>query len=564
MDKYQVARMLDEISRYIQLGETNPFKSRAFERAARSIEKLDRDVGELVSSGELLATPGIGKGIGPVITEIVSSGSSSYLEELREQYPPGIFDLLRIPNLGLKKIGILYEQLGVTSIDELEKAAQDNLVAGLPGFGKKTQQKILEGVGFARKRQSQFLLPAGLEAGELVREQLAAIDEVEDAEVAGSVRRRLEVIRNVNVVIATRAPEKVIAQLPRFAADLETIDDETVKGTVRGDMPVLFHFAAPNDFGRALLRATGSGEFVGAFEAKAAKTLKARNEEQLFEKAGIPFVEPERREDADELRRKKRPSLVHPSDLRGTFHVHTTYSDGRNTVAQMLTAARDRGFDYCGISDHSVAAYYAGGLTTLRVKQQQAEIAREAKEVAPMRVFRGTEADILPDGTMDYGDDLDMFDFVIASIHSRFQMTEEEMTERILHALDDPRVTILGHLTGRRLLTRNGYKVDYDRIFEKAAANGVLVEINGNPQRLDVDWRHLGRAAEMGVVFTINPDAHSIREMSHVISGTWVARKAGLTAKNIFNTRPADEVEDWLKRRRKRWTSTKGNWAFEG
>jgi len=550
MDKYQVARMLDEIARYIQLGETNPFKSRAFERAARRIETLERDITELVSSGELYSISGIGKGIGPVVTEIVTTGGASYLEELREQYPPGIFDLLRVPNLGLKKIGVLYEKLGVTSIDELEKAAKDNLVADLPGFGKKTQQKILDGIGFARKRESQFLLPRGLEVGELIREQLATIDEVEDAEVAGSVRRRLEIIRNVNVVVSTRAPERVIEQLPKFVADLEAVGETTVKGIARGEMPVLFHFTFPEDFGLALLRATGSEEFVTAFETKAGRKLKARNEEQLFEKAAIPFVEPERRENADDLKRKKRPSLVHPSDLRGTFHVHTTHSDGRNSVADMLAAARDRGFDYCGITDHSVAAYYAGGLSTERVKIQQAEIAREAKNVAPMRVFKGTEADILPDGTMDYGEDLDMFDFVVASIHSRFQMTEEEMTERILRALDDPHVTILGHLSGRRLLTRDGYRVDYDRIFDKAAARNVLIEINGNPQRLDVDWRWLRNAADRGVMFTINPDAHSIREMSHVISGTWVARKAGLTAKEIFNTKPVEEVEEWLEKKR--------------
>jgi len=357
MDKYQVARMLDEIAHYIQLSETNPFKSRAFERAARRIETLDRDLTQLVSSGELYSISGIGKGIGPVVTEIVTTGDSSYLEELREQYPPGIFDLLRIPNLGLKKIGVLYERLGVTSIDELEKAAKDNLVSALPGFGAKTQQKILHGVAFARKRESQFLLPRGLEVGELVREQLASIAEVEDAEVAGSVRRRLEIIRNVNIVVSTRAPEIVIAALPQFVADVEVIDEITVRGIARGEMPVLFHFAFPENFGLALMLATGSKAFIEGFAAKVPKNVKARNEEQLFEKAGVPFVEPERREDAEELKRKKRPALVHPSDLRGTFHVHTTYSDGRATVADMLAAARERGFDYCGISDHSVAAY---------------------------------------------------------------------------------------------------------------------------------------------------------------------------------------------------------------
>lgn len=550
MDKYQVARQLDEIARYIELSEPNPFKSRAFQRAARRIETLDRDVVQLVDSGELYSTPGIGKGIGPIVTEIVTTGTSRYLEELRAKYPPGIFELLRVPNLGLKKIGVLHEALGVSNLEELETAARENRVAGIKGFGKKTQDKILEGIEWARRHESRFLLTAGLEIAGLMREQLATIEEVDDAEVAGSVRRRLEVVRNVNLVVATRKPQRVIERLPEIVADVEVLDDKTVKGIARGETTVLFHLAAPNEFGTELLRATGSEEFVQAFEAKAGHIPKARSEEQVFEKTGIPYVEPERREDASELKRKRRRALIEPADLRGTFHVHTTYSDGRNSVAEMLAAARERGFDYCGISDHSPAAYYAGGLPPERVREQQAEIAREAKALAPLRVFRGTEADILPDGTMDYGKDLDLFDFVIASVHSRFQMEKDEMTERILRAMDDPHVTFLGHLTGRLLLSRDGYTVDYDRIFDKAAERGVIIEINGNPHRLDVDWRYLRRAVDRGVVLSINPDAHSIREMSHVISGTWVARKAGLTKKEIFNARPVEEVEEWFEERR--------------
>jgi DNA polymerase (family 10) len=551
MDKWSIARALDEISAYLDLSEANRFKARAFERASRAIAALDADIGELLSSGAIYDVSGIGKATGAVIEELMRTGESRYLEDLRKQYPPGIFELLRVPGLGLKKIGILFEQLGIASLDELEEAAREGRLNTVRGFGAKTAQKILEGVEFARKSTSRFLLPVGIEVGELLREQLATLDDVDDAEVAGSVRRRLEVIRNVNIVVSTREPERVAQLLRRMVDRLEAVDDSTYRGVARNEIDVYFHLTPPADFGGALLRATGSAEFVAEFEKKAGKRIKARTEHDLFEKAGIPFVEPERREDAADLRTKKRPKLVHLSDLRGTFHVHTTWSDGRNTMLEMLNAAHERGFEYVGMSDHSKAAYYAGGLTDEQVTMQQGEIAAHEKSVAPMRVFRGTEADILPDGSIDYGPKtLAKFDFVIASIHSQFKMDVEAMTERILRALDDPHVTFIGHLTGRKLLARDGYTVDYDRIFEKAGQRGVMIEINGNPHRLDVDWRHIRRALDRGVVLSIHPDAHSIAEYNAMISGTWVARKAGLTAKEIFNAKPVEEVEEYLKARR--------------
>jgi len=262
-------------------------------------------------------------------------------------------------------------------------------------------------------------------------------------------------------------------------------------------------------------------------------------------------VAPERREDGDDLKLKKPRPLVELAELRGTFHVHTTYSDGRNTLAEMLNAARERGFDYLGLSDHSKAAAYAGGLTEERLKIQKAELEKLKPSVAPMRVFRGTEADILPDGSIDYGaKTLAQFDFVVASVHSRFSMTKDEMTERMLRALDDPHVTFLGHMTGRKLLGRDGYTFDYDRIFERAGERGVIIEINGNPNRLDIDWRLIRRALDRGVRFSIHPDAHSIREYGALMTGAWVARKAGLSAREIFNTKPVEEIEEYLAARR--------------
>ncbi len=545
MDKFTIARMLDEISRYIELSDPNPFKARAFEKAARAVENIEGDI----ASVNLADVSGIGKATGQVIEEILASGKSEYLEELRAQYPAGIFELLRVPKLGLKKIGQLHKELGIGSLDQLEEATRNGSVAALKGFGAKTAETILKGIAFARMRESQFLLPVGLEAGELIRERLAEHDEIDNVEVSGSVRRRLEVIRNVNLVIATKKRERVVEILSELVADLEALDDSTYKGVIRSELDVLFHLTTPNEFGSTLLRTTGNDVFLEEFGT----IPKAKTEEDVFEKAGYVYVEPERRESGDDLKLKKRPRLISHDDLRGTFHVHTTFSDGRNTMLEMLTAARDRGWEYVGISDHSKVAYYAGGLNEDKLKLQHAEITRDEKAVAPMRVFRGTEADILPDGTMDYGAKiLSKFDFVIASVHSQFNMDIDAMTERILTAMDDPHVTFLGHLTGRKLLSRDGYSVAYDRIFDKAAERAVMIEINGNPNRLDVDWRHLRNALDRGVTFGIHPDAHSVGEYNAVITGTWVARKAGLSPKHIFNTKGVEEVEEFLRARRKR------------
>jgi len=548
MDKFAIARVLDEIARYVELSEPNRFKSAAFERAARSVRSLDRDPSELVASGELTKTAGIGKATAAIIEELVRNGTSRYLDDLRAQYPPGIFELLRVPALGLKKIGVLHQTLGIGSLDELEAAAKEGRLAKLHGFGAKTQQKILENIEKARRRESQFLLPVGIEVAETIREQLAYVDGIDDCEVSGSVRRRLEVIRNVNLVVVTRTRERVREAIREMVEEFTVVDDDTVKGIANGEIDVWFHFTTPANFGATLLRTTGTSEFVDAFPG----TPRCKTEQEVFKNAGVPYVEPELRENADALKRKRRTKLVDVADLRGTFHVHTTFSDGRNTVFEMLDAARERGWEYVGLSDHSKAAFYANGLDETRLKEQWREIEKQRPRVEPMRVFRGTEADILPDGTIDYdAKTLDKFDFVVASVHSRFGMPKDEMTERILRALDDPHVTFLGHLTGRLLLSRDGYTMDFDKVFERAGERGVMIEINGNPHRLDLDWRLIQRALDRGVLFSINPDAHSTREYNALVSGTWVARKGGLSPKEIFNTRDADEVAEHFALRRR-------------
>lgn len=552
MDKFAVARILSEIASYLELSDPNPFRAKAFDKAAQAIEGLEGDLAAMLSSGELLKVPGIGKATAEIVAGIMETGHSAYLDELRARFPAGIFDLLRVPKLGLRKIGTLHAELGIGSLDELEEAARDGRIAALRGFGPKTAASILQGVEFARMRESKFLLPAGIEVGEILRERLASLPGVERVEVTGSVRRRLEIVRNVNLVVATAKRAAVAKKLPSIVPDLEDLGGGTWKGRARNEIDVYIHLVSPRELGTALVRTTGSAEFVAALIERS-PLPEAVDEKSVFRAAGVAFIEPERREGPEDLGRRRRPKLVSLPDIRGTFHVHTTFSDGRNSVEEMLAAASNRDWQYLGISDHSPAAHYAGGLSEDRLREQHAEIRRHEKAVTPMRVFRGTEADILRDGSIDYGPRvLARLDFVVASVHSNFKLDRDEMTARMLRALEDPSVTFLGHLTGRLLLSRPGYTIDFDAVFDRAAERGVIIEINGNPRRLELDWRLLRRAADRGVVFSIHPDAHSIAEYEAVVSGLWVARKGGLSPKEIFNTRGVEEVTEWLEARKRR------------
>jgi DNA polymerase (family 10) len=536
IDKRTVARALDEISRYLELSDSNKFRAIAFRNAARKVEDLQTDMQTFVESGAVHKTAGIGKAIGPMIVELVQTGSLPYLDELRKQYPPGILQLMRVPGLGMKKIQLLYERLGVGDVAALEEACRRNQLVDLPGFGKKTQEKILSGLEFVKKQTARFLLPRGLEAADAAKRHLEEVAGIEEVIVSGAVRRRLEVITSVDLVASAKSPAKAAAAIAasHVLSNSEQADDRTVQGFGRNEVPVTIHVCKPAELAETLFVTTGSEEFVRA--------AGKRRED----------IEPELRETGEWLSRKH-GKLVSLEDIRGTFHTHTTWSDGRATLAEMLAAAREHDLDYVGISDHSKTAAYAGGLTEDRVAKLQQEIDSVREEFAPMRIFKGSEADILPNGDIDYGPEtLATFDFVVASVHSQFKMPKKEMTDRMVRAMHNPFVTFLGHMTGRLLLSREGYQVDFDQVFEAAAENGVIIEINGNPRRLDVDWRHIQRALEIGVIFSIHPDAHSIGEFNFIQTGVWVARKGGLEPHQVFNTLPVDEVAAHLERRRKR------------
>lgn len=552
---------LDEIGRYLDLDEGNRFRANAYRRAARALEAFETDPTDLVANDALLTVPGVGKGIAPIIKELVETRRSPYLEELRSQYPVGIFDLLRVPNLGLKKILTLHEALGVATLQDLQEACREKKIRGLRGFGAKTEETICAGLANLSEAPVRWLLPKALGVAQMLRDLLLEREISERVEISGAIRRRLETVDAIVLCVESVKAAKTIKAIEALdvVADA-THEGHVLRGAVRG-IPTEIHVIAAERFGAALLLTTGSEKFVESLLTAATKRkenlaeLEAGDEKPLFAAAGVAYVEPELREGEVSLKTAATWSrkLVELRDLRGVFHVHTTWSDGGDTLQDMLAAAVERDFDYVGISDHSKTAGYAGGLTEQRVAQQQREIETMRREHPSLRIFRGSEVDILAAGELDYDTKtLSTFDFTVASVHSRFKMERDEMTERIVNALRNPFTTFLGHMTGRKLLTRPGYQLDVDPVFDAAAENGVMIEINANPNRLDIDWRLMRKALDRGVVFCINPDAHSTSEYDHLLTGIWNARKGGLEACHIFNTLDVEQVAEYLAARRER------------
>ena len=566
MDSRTAAHVLSQIGALLELHGENRFKTRAYVTAAKALLALDSDdIAPLFRSGALASTPGIGPATLSVIADLVATGDSRYHEQLRESTPEGLLEMLRVPGLGTTKIHQIHQGLHIETVQDLEAAAKDGRLAALPRFGAKTAEKILKGISFLKETGAYVLYP---HAASEARRLLSAVrqhPDVVEAEIAGSLRRRREVIRDIDIVASCRAePERVAASFSRspgvrhvMGGGGRSVSIRFVDGTLLD-----LHCVAPDEYAVALWRATGSAEHERAMAARAlargmtlgdaglagtdGRPVPLADEAALFGALGLEFIPPELREGSGELSAAESgglPSLIEASDIRGVLHCHSQYSDGAATVAEMAAAARARGWSYLGISDHSQSAFYAGGLTREAVLAQHEEIDRVNATLTDFRVLKGIEADILADGRVDYdAETLERFDYVIASVHSRFAMPEAAMTERILRALDDPNMTILGHPTGRLLLTREPYAVDMDAVLEKAGALGVAVELNADPHRLDIDWRLCRIAKERGVQVEIGPDAHAPHGLDNVEFGIGIARKGWLEAGDVLNTRSADAV----------------------
>jgi DNA polymerase (family X) len=579
-----VSALLEEIGILLRLAGENEFKAIAFDRAARTIESMDQPIGVLVANGEVTAIKGIGKSIADDIYALFETGEIPVLTELKQTVPAGLIKWLDISGLGPKSVYKIHHSLGITEMDELKAACEDGSVAALPGMGAKSSEKILKSIAW----MEQFAERCHLDEAHVIAERVVRLlkDQpgVQEISVAGSYRRSMETIGDIDVLIG--ASEEVASSL----FDVFTGDEQVLEVLGRGDTKssvrtldgrqVDLRIVKPEQFPAALMYFTGSKEHNVALRQRARDRGMALNEyglfkldsdgntdfnqpvsytseQDIYQQLGLSWVPPELREDRGEVAyfsTHETMDLVEEADIRGVLHAHSTWSDGKYSIEEMARACVSRGYEYLGLTDHSKTAAYAGGLDVRRVQQQWKEIdvvnTKLAKEGHQFRVFKGIESDILADGSLDYDEDiLAGFDFIIASVHFSLDMPAEKMLDRLVRAVEHPRTTILGHPTGRLLLRRDGNKVDLNTVIERAAAAGTAIEINANPWRLDLDWRYGNKAKEVGLLTAVSPDAHDTNGIDDMHYGVRIARKAKFNKERVLNTMGLNEFETFLQRK---------------
>lgn len=586
MNKADIVAILEDIAVLLELKGENPFKIRAYSTGARVLETMEADLGDLIEAGKLSAVKGIGSALVEKIETLHATGELVYYTDLRASVAPGLIEMLDIPGLGGKKVKKLHDALAVESIDGLKAACESGEVAALKGFGKKSAEKILTGIANRAAYAKRHHWWAAAEVAAPILEGLRALPQVECAEVAGSLRRLRETVGDLDFIVASADSQPVMDWFVAQPAVAEVTAHGATKSSVRfeggmqADLRVvpaaqfafaLHHFTGSKDHNvamrqRALARGYRLSEW-GFSEARGQKSEisdewnatgsipKIDSEKGLFEFLGLAEIPPELREGLGELEAAeagKLPTLVASSDIRGVFHNHTTASDGRASIEEMATAAEALGWDYLGLADHSKASYQANGLDDVRVLRMIESIrAFNESGTSPVHVFSGIECDILPNGSLDLEDStLAALDYTVMSVHSSFSQSEEEMTARVIRAIEHPATTMLGHPTGRILLRREPYKIDLQKVIDAAIANRVIIEINANPRRLDMDWRLWRRAAERGLMCSINPDAHSTDGLSHFAAGVNIARKGWLEKGQVLNSRDCAGALRWFRERK--------------
>ena len=587
MRNSDVARIMDEIGGLLRFRGENPFKIRAYENAAQAIRELEEPLDVLLAEGRLRSVSGIGAAIEKKIADYAATGSVPLHEKLLEELPIGVLELLAVPGLGPRRARAAYKEAGIDSLDALETAAMDGTLAKISGFGPKSVEAIVAALGQVRKHAGRHLGYEARALAEILAGRIGAQKDVTAAEVAGDLRRALEIVEGIDLVAAAKKPRPVLDAFcdnPMTAEVLSRSGGGTgsrsakesagaAEAAVRLGGGITAHLVVvpPEAFGAALVVETGSAEHVDELrEVGRKKKLRlersglagprgarvaAPDEAAVYDALGLAFVPPELREGSGEVeaaRNGARPALVERGDLRGLVHIHTTWSDGRVSIEGMATAARERGFAYIVVCDHSRSTSIAGGLSIDDLRRQIDEIRRVNDEVDGIEILAGSEVDILTDGSLDYPDDvLAELDCVVASVHAAFRLPRAEQTARLLRALANPWLDILGHPTGRRLLSRDGIDVDMDAVLDAAAEHGVAVEINGDPHRLDLDWRWHRAATSRGILLSIDPDAHRVSEIEELLAtGIEFARKGWVTAEQTLNARPLDQFSAALRRNR--------------
>ncbi|HEX4639997.1 MAG TPA: DNA polymerase/3'-5' exonuclease PolX [Chthoniobacterales bacterium] len=583
MDKATIADVLEKVGTLLELKGENPFKIRAYVNAARSIETWGGSIADLSNEEVLEKIPGIGKAIAAKIKELVETGSLKFFADLRAEFPADILELFSLPGLGAKKIKALHEKLHVSSIAQLHEACVAGRVAELPGFGKTTQEKLCQAIDERQKYAGRFLLGRIAPEAERLQDDLRAHPEALHVCIAGSYRRRKEIVRDLDFIVATNAPGEISALFVQHPLAESIIAHGPTKSSVRlrsgiqcdlrvvtaAEYPfALNYFTGSKEHNievrsRALQRGWTLNEYrlAEAPLEPATKQKRAsekiptiREEADLYRALDLDYVPPELRENAGEFEAAaagKIPRLIEAENLRGTFHCHTTASDGRNSLEEMAAAAQELGLQYLGIADHSRSSIQARGLDEARLRVQVASIRKLNRDFENFRLFAGVECDILRDGSLDFPDELlAELDYTVASIHSAFTLSEADMTKRIIRAMQNPHVTMLAHPTGRLLLRRDPYAVDIPAIIEAAAETGTWIELNAAPKRLDLDWRWWPLAKEKGVKCVINPDAHGVERLQDLWFGLGAARKGWLTRDDVMNCLPIGKIEKALEKKR--------------
>jgi DNA polymerase (family 10) len=553
MDNYAIADQFSLLSKLMDIHGENAFKAKSYASAAFALEKAPQELSTL-NPEQIAAIRGIGESTAKKVIEILQTGELKALQELLQKTPTGVLEMMNIKGLGPKKINVIWKEMKIDTIEELEQACRENRIAAKKGFGEKTEQKILESIAFVSENKGQYLYKHVEDFALALQSKLEAKFPNAQTAITGQFRRQMEVISKLEWV-TTADQRNVIDYLMNDQVEILTEGPDSLTIRVEDRLKIQFHFATPDTFTATLFATSASDAFLASFQNKATWT-NATAEEEIFRRAGLPYLPPYLRESSTILERVTEQTvsgIVETSTIKGLIHSHSNWSDGGYTIEQMAEELIRLGFEYLVISDHSKAAYYANGLSEERIREQHRYIDELNQKFAPFKIFKSIECDILGDGSLDYDNDtLATFDLVITSIHSNLDMEEEKAMQRLMGAITNPYTTILGHMTGRLLLRRKGYPVDHKAIIDACAANHVVIEINASPSRLDMDWRWIDYAMEKGVLLSINPDAHALEEFNYIKYGTLVAQKGGLPASRNLSSFTLQEFERFLQENRRK------------